>query len=88
MLKPAALLRTLLLAPVAPLLIGCVTAPREPPAPTIVVSCGKVAPIDKSVMTKAADELDKLPADSVVANIIVPDWLRMRDENRACEARN
>ena len=58
-------------------LAGCLTA-----APKTV--CGTVTQIDKATQAKAAAELRALPADSVLATIISPDWVRQRDEARAC----
>lgn len=67
------------------LLTGCVTAPREPVKPVVTVKCGRVLPVTRAQQTQAADELDALPDDSVIANVIVPDWQKMRDEARACK---
>ena len=58
-------------------LAGCLTV-----APKTV--CGTVTQIDKATQAKAAAELRALPADSVLATIIAPDWVRQRDEARAC----
>lgn len=35
-------------------------------------------------MNKAADEIEAMPDDSVVANVLMPDYGRMRDGVRAC----
>ena len=58
-------------------LVGC---PTDQPEPV----CGTVTQIDKATQAKASAELRALPADSVLATIIAPDWLRQRDEARAC----
>ena len=58
-------------------LAGCLTAASK-------TVCGTVTQIDKATQTRAAAELRALPADSVLATIIAPDWLRQRDEARAC----
>ena len=63
------------------------TARPEPPPAVTIVSCGSNASISKADQARAADELDALPDSSTLANVIVPDWQRMRDENRACAAR-
>ena len=75
--KPAWLKRMLPLGLATALLTGCVTG-----APKTV--CGTVTAIDKATQAKAAAELGALPADSVLATIIAPDWVRQRDEARAC----
>jgi uncharacterized protein YgbK (DUF1537 family) len=72
------------------LLAGCVTeapnpaVPAPPAKPRAIVVCGTVANITKAQQAQAASEIEKLPADSVVANIIIPDWVRQRDDVRAC----
>lgn len=35
-------------------------------------------------MNTAADELDAMPDGSVIANVLMPDYGRMRDGVRAC----
>lgn len=72
----------LALALVTVFLPGCVTATRD----VVVVRCGTVTPIDRETQRRAADEIDAQPAGSVLAEIIVPDWLRARDEARSCHA--
>lgn len=67
-------------------LTGCATAPHEPMRVSAPVICGTVAPITKQEMARAANELDGMPSNSVIASKIMPDWLRMRDEARACRA--
>jgi len=62
---------------------GCLTASPEI-AQRIVVRCGSVAQVSKAQQQQAAKELRALPPGSVVAEVIVPDWLRQRDEARAC----
>jgi hypothetical protein len=61
-------------------LTGCNPAQVE----SVVVQCGHLAGMTKAQQAQAAAELRKLPPDSVIGNAIVPDWLRMRDEARAC----
>lgn len=71
-------------------LIGCATVQPEPIVQTKVVTqtavrCGHVSAVTPVQQKKAAEELAALPADSVIANVIVPDWQRHRDEARACQ---
>ena len=61
------------------LLTGCQTVQPKP-------VCGTVVPIDQATQARAAVELRSLPAGSVIATTIVPDWIRQRDEARACAA--
>lgn len=73
-----------------PLLTGCAMVRPEPIVQTkvvtqAVVKCGHLSTVTPAQQKQAADELDKLPADSVIANVIVPDWQRQRDEARACQ---
>jgi hypothetical protein len=65
-------------------LIGCAPAGPDASLPAIVV-CGTNANIGRAVQAKAADELAALPPDSTIGSVIVPDWARMRAENRACK---
>lgn len=81
--KRAWLMRTPPLALAILLLTGCVTAAPDL-RPAVVTRCGSVAAISRAQQATAATELDGLPDGSVVAEIIIPDWQRMRDENRAC----
>lgn len=53
-------------------------------AERIVVRCGHLAGMTSAEQLRAAAELRRLPAGSVIAETIVPDWIRMRDEARAC----
>jgi hypothetical protein len=77
-------LRTLSPVAGALLLTGCGQAPPDPATPRVEIQCGTNAEISKEQQAKAADEIDALPQGSIIAEIIVPDWGRMRDENRAC----
>lgn len=61
---------------------GCQTNSARVQAAVVV--CGTLAPLADRDMLRAADEVDAMPPGSVVAGRIVPDWLRMRDEIRAC----
>lgn len=67
------------------LLGGCATEQPKPPDPRVIVKCGTLAQISKEQQQKAAEELDGLSNPSVIAEIIIPDWLRLRDEIRACQ---
>jgi hypothetical protein len=53
-------------------------------AQQVIVQCGHLAGLSKQQQALAMAELRKLPPGSVVGDTIVPDWLRMRDEIRAC----
>jgi hypothetical protein len=66
------------------LLLGCVEATRRAVA---VATCGSNATIQPEVQRRVAAEMELLPSTSVIRNVILPDWLRMRDENRACARR-
>lgn len=73
------------------LLSGC--GPEAPDAsvptpPVIVVHCGTVRKVSAADYKGAADELAALPAQSIIGTKLLPDWLRMRDEARACEKTN
>lgn len=69
---------------------GCATEAPDlaVPPPIIVVHCGTNAKISQAQQKQAALELSALPESSVIGNKIVPDWIRMRDENTACEKTN
>jgi len=41
-------------------------------------------PVSTADQADAAREINTLKADSVIANTIVPDWIRMRQANNAC----
>jgi hypothetical protein len=73
-------LRTLCLSLVSLPLAGCLTAPRE----VVVVRCGTIRPVSKEQLKQSADELARLPHPSVLADVVIPDWVRLRDEIRAC----
>jgi hypothetical protein len=56
---------------------GCATAGSEPVCPQLIE-------YSKADQAKAADELQALPADSIVRAKFMPDYGRMRAEVRAC----
>lgn len=60
------------------LLTGCASTITSCPAPT---------PIPRDVQERAADELDALPDDSALAQVVVA-GLNDRDKLRACRAIN
>jgi hypothetical protein len=64
------------------LIAGCATTAPRPP----VSVCIPVVAYSPAVQAKAADELDKLPPGSVLAQMIV-DYGAMRDAARACASR-
>lgn len=84
MRKPAWTRQTPLLVLAMLPMTGCATAPSDPLEPRVVVVCGHVADYTKQQMAAAANELAALPANSILASVLVPDLGRMRDEARAC----
>lgn len=60
------------------LLTGCATARSSP-----VVVCVPVATYSPEFLNRAADELDHLPADSALEQMIA-DYQTMRAQARAC----
>lgn len=62
-------------------LAGCGTGA---PDPRVVVVCGTVINVSKEQQAAAAVEMESLPANSIIGSVIIPDWLRQRDEARAC----
>jgi starvation-inducible outer membrane lipoprotein len=73
---------TLILLAATTLLSACQTVPRD-----IVLRCGTIKDLSKEEQARAAEELRKLPPGTVIGGFIVPDWLRMRDEIRACRGK-
>lgn len=69
-----------LVAPVllATFLAACGTAPSSGPA------CPSLPLYTQEQMNGAADELDALPDGSLLANVFMPDYGKMRDGVRAC----
>lgn len=59
------------------LLAGCATAPSDS-AP-----CPPIVPYDRELLARAADELDRMPAGSVIEQMLA-DYQVMRDQARAC----
>jgi starvation-inducible outer membrane lipoprotein len=74
--------RTLLLLAATTLLSACQTVPRD-----IVLRCGTLKDLSKEEQKRAVEELKRLPPGTVIGGFIVPDWLRMRDEIRACRGK-
>jgi hypothetical protein len=68
-------------------LAACATGPSEPLQAAVIVKCGTVVSYPADAMKKAAAELDSLPPDSALANVLLPDLKRMRDEARACASK-
>lgn len=73
----------LICALVGSALTGCTPEQMQ----TVLVQCGTVAGLTKAQQAQAAAELRKLPPGSIIADVIVPDWIRSRDEARACAMR-
>lgn len=62
----------------APLLcMSCASSPA--PAPV----CPVVAVLPAQVQDRIADEVEAMPAGAYTRELVVPDWIRMRDEARA-----
>lgn len=61
-------------------LSGCATAPSKLAGP----ACPSLPVYTAEVQAAAADEIDAMPPGSVVANVFMPDYGRMRDGVRAC----
>lgn len=59
------------------LLAGCATAPLPAPA------CPSLVTYSPAFQSKAADELETLPADAALGTIVA-DYKRLRDQVRAC----
>jgi hypothetical protein len=59
-------------------LAGCAATP--------VVVCPPIREYDRAFMTRLADELDRAPAGSAMAQAVV-DYRALRDVIRACERR-
>lgn len=63
-------------------LSSCETAPSD-------VACPSLPEYSKEMQAKAADEIDAMPDDSVIASVFMPDYGQMRAGVRAClKARN
>lgn len=68
-------------------LMTFVTACTEGMRSVVALACGTNQTISAAVQAQVAEEMGTLPSGSIIRNVILPDWLRMRDENRACRAR-
>lgn len=80
-MKSAWLKKTLLLLIVATSIAGCETVRSdEPQAPLTLAPAVRSYTPDE--MRRAADELAAMPADSIVAGVMIPDYQRMRDQAR------
>lgn len=68
-----------MLTRLAPLLLlaGC----AAPAAPRPV--CPVVLDLPPQVMDRIADEVEAMPPGAYTRELVVPDWIRMRDEARA-----
>lgn len=60
-------------------LSGCETVPSS-------VACPSLPEYLQDTMNQAADEIDALPDGSVVGNILMPDYAKMRAGVRECIA--
>jgi hypothetical protein len=59
---------------------ACGTVPSKVPLPV----CPQIVEYGAADQARAADELQRLPADGVVRARFMPDYGRMRAEVRAC----
>lgn len=59
------------------LLAGCVD--RDGPGPV----CPVVAQLPAQTQARIADEASALPRGAYLRELVLPDWIRMRDEARA-----
>lgn len=65
------------LVAVTTLLVGCATAPSEPPP------CPLVVEYDRAFLEQAAKELDRLPPESAIVEML-KDYQVIREQARAC----
>lgn len=86
MLKSAWPKRILALATL-PLFVNACGPVTPELAQRIVVVCGTVAGISPAQQAMILRELQALPPDTVLENVVLPDWVRMRDEAKACAMR-
>ena len=77
--SPAVLRCTCITCGFVPLLLlaGCV----QPPPPAAV--CPVVAQLPQQTQARIADEASALPRGAYLRELVLPDWIRMRDEARA-----
>jgi hypothetical protein len=67
------------------LLTACQPGRPKPDLTTAqLVGCVANLEVSASDQADAARELNTLKEDSVIANTVVPDWIRMRQANKAC----
>lgn len=81
--------KILLLLVLTTSIAGCATARSDDAAHWGAVSqaagavlAPSVRPYTADEMARARDELATLPAGSMVAGVMIPDYLRMRDQSR------
>lgn len=73
--------RLAVLAIITSLLSGCATVRSEEGG---LAACPPVVEYDREFQVKAAEELARLPGESMIAEIL-SDYAVMRDQARACE---
>jgi phosphoribosylformylglycinamidine (FGAM) synthase PurS component len=67
------------------LLTACQPGTPKPNLSTAqLVGCVANLDVSKEDQADAGRELNTLKEDSVIANTIVPDWIRMRAANKSC----
>lgn len=70
-------IRAMCMASAPALCTSCV----QPPPPIAV--CPVVAQLPAQTQDRIADEAEALPAGAYLRELVLPDWIRMRDEARA-----
>ena len=66
------------------LLLASVSGCAREPSKLVGPACPSLPEYSKDVQAKAADELDALPDGTVLKELFIPDYQRMRDGVRAC----
>ena len=59
------------------MLTGCATPPP------LSAVCPVVAQLPQQTQARIADEAEALPSGAYLRELVLPDWIRMRDEARA-----
>jgi hypothetical protein len=68
---------------------GCFQTFGAAPSVRTVTVCQPVREISAADQKRIAAELRSLPSNSALRSIVVPDWVKGRDQSRACiNARN
>jgi hypothetical protein len=65
----------------ATLLTACASTPSKQAGP----ACPSLPEYTPEQQDQAADELERMPPGSIIADLFIPDYGRMRDGVRACQ---